>query len=181
MYVGVEDKLRREEEEKKEKLAKAWGPAKSEALWNHPQPIESADMQVDDEWVDNADMMKKNVMPVERRNDPADIIEINFRQYKVDELYIDTIVDNLFQDDQIIKTAQDRDFLFDAKKICEGNKPQVKECTMRVASMLICDVIERLNRFGDDTEAEKKSVLVFLPGLHEIFEFIEFIRDNYDT
>jgi HrpA-like RNA helicase len=51
---------------------------------------------------------------------------------------------------------------------------------MRVASMLICDVIERLNRFGDDLEAEKKSVLVFLPGLHEIFEFIEFIRENYD-
>jgi HrpA-like RNA helicase len=71
--------------------------------------------------------------------------------------------------------------LFDAKKICEGNKPQVKECTMRVASMLICDVIEKLNRFEDDQQSEeKKSVLVFLPGLHEIFEFIEFIRENYD-
>jgi HrpA-like RNA helicase len=51
---------------------------------------------------------------------------------------------------------------------------------MRVASMLICDVIQKLNRFEDNLEEDKKSVLVFLPGLHEIFEFIEFIRENYE-
>lgn len=50
---------------------------------------------------------------------------------------------------------------------------------MRVAAMLICDVIEKLNRFEDDVN-EKKSILVFLPGLHEIFEFIEFINETYD-
>jgi HrpA-like RNA helicase len=51
---------------------------------------------------------------------------------------------------------------------------------MRVAAMLICDVIERQNSFEDDPE-EKKSVLVFLPGLHEIFQFIEFISETYDS
>lgn len=51
---------------------------------------------------------------------------------------------------------------------------------MRVAAMLICDVIEKLNRFEDAEGEEKKSILVFLPGLHEIFEFIEFIRETYD-
>jgi HrpA-like RNA helicase len=51
---------------------------------------------------------------------------------------------------------------------------------MRVAAMIICDVIERLNRFEDDLTQEKKGVLVFLPGLHEIFEFIEFIKGTYD-
>jgi HrpA-like RNA helicase len=42
---------------------------------------------------------------------------------------------------------------------------------MRVAAMIVCDVIEKLNRFNDDIEieGEKKSILVFLPGLHEIF------------
>lgn len=34
VYVGVEDKLRKEEEERKEKLAKSWGPCKNEALWH---------------------------------------------------------------------------------------------------------------------------------------------------
>ncbi len=56
-------------------------------------------MEVDDEWVDNAQMMQKNVMPVEKRKDPAEVIEINFRLYQVEELYIDTIVDNILQDD----------------------------------------------------------------------------------
>ena len=51
---------------------------------------------------------------------------------------------------------------------------------MRVASILICDIIERQNTFKDDlTEDEKKGILIFLPGLHEIFEFIEFIKDFY--
>lgn len=50
---------------------------------------------------------------------------------------------------------------------------------MRVASLLICDVIERLNMFNDDVK-EKKSVLVFLPGYAEIFEFMDFINETYD-
>jgi len=45
--------------------------------------------------------------------------------------------------------------------------------------MLICDVIEKHNRFGDDLN-DKKSVLVFLPGLFEIFEFMDYINENYD-
>jgi|LauGreDrversion4_2_1035121.scaffolds.fasta_scaffold31188_3 HrpA-like RNA helicase len=137
-------------------------------------------MNEDDEWVDNAEISKKNVMPVEKRNDPADVIEINARLYKVEDLYIDGIVDNMLRDSEIPRTAQDRELLYEAKKVCEGNKPQVKESTMRVAAMLICDVIEKLNRFEDDPNEEKKSVLVFLPGLHEIFEFIEFINETYD-
>jgi HrpA-like RNA helicase len=56
---------------------------------------------------------------------------------------------------------------------------------MRVAAMIICDIIERLNVFADDTgvegeEVEKKSILVFLPGYHEIFEFMEYLKQFYD-
>lgn len=51
---------------------------------------------------------------------------------------------------------------------------------MRLAAMMICDVIEKFNRFEEDANEEKKSILVFLPGLHEIFEFIEFIQETYD-
>lgn len=62
-------------------------------------------------------------MPVEKRKDPADVIEINSRLFHVEDLYVDEIVDNMLGDKDIIKTQQDRELLFDAKKICEGNKP----------------------------------------------------------
>ncbi len=123
-------------------------------------------------------MQVKNVMPVEKMNDPADVIEINFRLFQVEELYVDQIVDSLLQDSDVKKDRQTVDLLLEARGSTEGNKPQVKDCTMRLAAMIICDVIERLDRFrdADEGEGDKRSVLVFLPGLHEIFEFIEFIR-----
>lgn len=34
-------------------------------------------------------MQSKNVMPVEKMSDPADVVEINFRIFHVEELYID--------------------------------------------------------------------------------------------
>ena len=57
-------------------------------------------------------------------------------------------------------------------------KANVKESAMRVASIVICDVIEKLNSF--DEKDEKASVLVFLPGLAEIFQFIEYMSEFYD-
>jgi len=59
-------------------------------------------------------------------------------------------------------------------------KPQIKEGTMRAASILICDVIERLDMFADGPY-EKKSVLCFLPGLAEIFQFMDFVQEWYKT
>ena len=50
---------------------------------------------------------------------------------------------------------------------------------MKLAATLICDVIEKLNRFQDAPE-DKKSVLVFLPGLFEIFEFIDYLTEAYE-
>jgi hypothetical protein len=47
---------------------------------------------------------------------------------------------------------------------------------MRVASMIICDIIEKLNSFDD---VGKPSILVFLPGFNEIFSFMEFIKEWY--
>lgn len=99
VYVGVEEKLKREEEERKEKLAKIWGPCKSEKDWSKvPKPDSTID---EDEWVDNADIIKKNLMPIERRNDPAEVIEINARMYPVEELYLEAIVDNMLGDKEI--------------------------------------------------------------------------------
>ena len=33
VYVGIEEKLKKEEEERKENLAKIWGPCKKEQQW----------------------------------------------------------------------------------------------------------------------------------------------------
>ena len=62
-------------------------------------------------------------MPVERMNDPADVIEINLRLYHVEELYIDMLADNLLSDKDIQKDQQTRELLFEAKNVTEGNKP----------------------------------------------------------
>ena len=127
VYVGIEEKLKREAEEKKNKLAVGWGPCKQEA-WDNTakkgdQAMASSDDTAEDAWVENEDISKKNVMPIEKKSDPAVVIEINARLFKVDEEYIDGIVKNLLSDTDIPKTAQDKDLLYDARNICEGNKP----------------------------------------------------------
>jgi HrpA-like RNA helicase len=48
---------------------------------------------------------------------------------------------------------------------------------MRVASLIVCDVIEKLNSFD---ERHKESVLIFLPGFAEIFQLIEYMNEFYD-
>ncbi|CDW71563.1 nucleic acid helicase [Stylonychia lemnae] len=177
VYVGVEEMMRQQEEEKKQKLERQWGPCKQED-WNNPAKYLEAQMQ-EDEWVEATEIHNKNVMPIEKQQDPADVIEINARLFEVKEFYLDQLVDNIRKDELIQKSAQDNDLLLESLSINECNKPQIKECSMKVASLLICDVIERFNRFQDD-ENDKKSILVFLPGLFEIFEFIDFINENYD-
>ena len=107
---------------------------------------------------------------------------INARCFKVEELYLDGIIKNIQQEvrrDRIKLSSQDKELLMEAQQTSSNYiKPQVKDCTMRTASIIICDVIERLNTF-QDAEA-KQSVLVFLPGLAEIFQFIDFIHESYD-
>ena len=50
---------------------------------------------------------------------------------------------------------------------------------MRVASLIVADIIEKLKRFGETGE-EKQSILIFLPGFAEIFQFIEYLSEFYD-
>ncbi len=48
---------------------------------------------------------------------------------------------------------------------------------MRVATVILCDVIERLNAFGENA---KYSALIFLPGLAEIYQFMEYLNEMND-
>lgn len=137
-------------------------------------------MEDEDEWVEESKDNGK-YMPIKKADDPADIIEINARMFKVTSYYIDQIIKNIQQQSTTLAlTAQDKELLHEAYESFHSNKPSIKEGVMRVASIIICEIIHRQNTFGDDTEVEeKKGILVFLPGLHEIFEFIDFIKDFY--
>lgn len=69
--------------------------------------------------------------------------------------------------------------LYEAIEFSHSNRPAIKEGVMRVASIVICQLIEKENTFKDDMNDEKKGILVFLPGYHEIFQFIDYIKDFY--
>lgn len=49
---------------------------------------------------------------------------------------------------------------------------------MRAASIIICDIITKKNAFNDES-GTPGSILVFLPGLAEIFQFMEYLREFY--
>jgi hypothetical protein len=38
-------------------------------------------MNDDDEWVESTGNLNRNIMPIEKANDPAEVIEINARLY----------------------------------------------------------------------------------------------------
>lgn len=137
-------------------------------------------MQDEDEWIEER-RDSRHVMPVKKAEDPAEVVEISARMFKVTEFYIDQIIKNIrIQSEKLKLTEQDKELLHEAVEAFNSNKPSIKEGVMRVAAFIICDIIERFNEFNDDLEEqEKKGILVFMPGLHEIFEFIEFINDFY--
>lgn len=62
------------------------------------------EVYADEEWVDNTALALKNKLPIERRNDPASVVEINARMFPVEELYIDSLVENLLKESKIEKT-----------------------------------------------------------------------------
>ena len=64
----------------------------------------------EDEWVENT-YGQKNAMPVEKKNDPAEIIEINARLYEVQEVYQDLVLSNLKSDRKNKLSLQDKNSL----------------------------------------------------------------------
>jgi HrpA-like RNA helicase len=122
-------------------------------------------------------------MPIKKMDDPADVVVINARCFKVTEYYIDDIIDNLLKENEkkrITLTLQDRELLMEARETQSSYlKANVKESAMRVATLVICEIIQKLNSF-DEVGEEKASVLIFLPGMAEIFAFIEYMGEFYD-
>ena len=111
-------------------------------------------------------------------DDKCSIIEINARMFEVREFYLDQVIKNIQQQAGLTLTMQDKEVLMESLEGTGTQKPLVKEGAMRAASIIICDIITNKNLFNDDLEAPK-SILVFLPGLAEIFQFMEFLREYY--
>jgi HrpA-like RNA helicase len=173
VYVGAQAQYDKEEEEKKRREETGWGPASS-TDWTSKQEED------EDQWVVTRPIVS---MPVRKAEDPADVVVINARCFKVTEFYIDDMIDNILKESEkkrIVLTPQDRELLVEAQQTSSAYlKANVKEAAMRVATIIICDVIERLNSFEEASEV-KASILIFLPGLAEILQFIEYIGEFYD-
>lgn len=117
---------------------------------------------------------------MDEADDPAELVEINARPFKVQEFYIDFIIKNIRADaDKLKLTQQDKELMYEAIEFSHSNRPAIKEGVMRVASIVICQLIEKENTFKDDLNDEKKGILIFLPGYHEIFQFVDYIKDFY--
>ena len=55
--------------------------------------MKEAKMLEEDEWVDEVDMDR---LPVEQRVDKALVVEINDRPFKVEEIYVEKVVSNVY-------------------------------------------------------------------------------------
>lgn len=111
--------------------------------------------------------MSNNQAPVAESVDKSVVIEINARMFEVSEFYLDAIVQNIKSQSGFNLSGQDREILQECLEFAGTQKPMVKEGAMRVASIIICDIIGERNAFNDSPN-ELKSILVFLPGLAEI-------------
>lgn len=96
VYEGVEELYKKQEEIREKKLKQEWGKADANA-WNNlcakqdDKSKEDNHMQDDDEWIEEKKGNAGN-MPVVKANDPAEVVEINARMFKVTEFYIDQII-----------------------------------------------------------------------------------------
>jgi hypothetical protein len=53
------------------------------------------------------------------------------------------MIQKIKRDDKRVLTSQDKDLISEAIEFMHSNKPTIKEGVMRVASIIICDFIER--------------------------------------
>jgi hypothetical protein len=98
----------------------------------------------DDHWVDNrpSNIMQ---MPVKEASDKCDVIEINARMFEVREFYLCQIFKNFKADKNLELSSQDKEIIHEVLEGQGTQKPMVKEGAMRAASLIICDVIHKLN------------------------------------
>lgn len=89
VYVGVEEQYEKEERERNLKLSKDWGRAEPQAWDKLARQAEyktsNSDNSDDDaeEWIDDKKDQRCQPNPVKRARDPADIVNINERNYRV--------------------------------------------------------------------------------------------------
>lgn len=90
VYQGAQAQYDKEEEERKKREEEGWGPANSKD-WLTSKPNSTA-CEEDDEWVTTKPVEKNPIKPQE---DPADVVVINARCFKVTEFYIDDMINNM--------------------------------------------------------------------------------------
>lgn len=107
----------------------------------------------------------KEEMPVAIRKTPAPVVNLNKQIYAIEIYYLDYILEGCYKMLKLPKT----DPVFESKtSIMNGARAGCSDETLRAATLLIVDLIELKNAFREKP-GEKRTILVFMPGLMEIF------------
>jgi HrpA-like RNA helicase len=116
---------------------------------------------------------KEESMPVSRKTDPAPVISINKHYFQVKVMYLEYVLQGLDQVLRISKTDPIYDWINNFNPAAAALDEQV----LRAAALLIVHLIEFENCFKEKP-GEKKTILVFMPGLYEINSLIDYIEDE---
>lgn len=107
VYVGVEEQYKKQEEAREKKLRQEWG--QGNGTWNgndwKVEKKSDSQMQDEDEWIEEK-RDNRHAMPVKKAIDPAEVVEISARMFKVTEFYIDQIIKNIRAESDKLKLTE---------------------------------------------------------------------------
>ena len=89
VYEGALEKQLAADYELQQRIQREWGPAAGKNAWdnlgNDPRKgrNDDTDMEDEDQWVETKEDEKRHQIPVVQTDDPAEMIEINARMFKI--------------------------------------------------------------------------------------------------
>ena len=95
-------------------------------------------------WGQTPKMTKKEEMPVQKYETPAPVINLNKKIYEIEIMYLDYILEGFHKTLRL--TKQDPVFESKTALLC-GGRAGVSEEMLRVATLLIVELIELKNCF----------------------------------
>ncbi|CAI2359838.1 unnamed protein product [Moneuplotes crassus] len=124
------------------------------------------------DWGNSADALTDE-MPVKRTNDPAVVIDVSSQSFAVKVTYLEFVLEGM---DEVLKIPK-TDPIYDIARNFNPAQASLDELTIRATSTLIVQLLEAKNSFKEEP-GNKRTILVFMPGLHEIMQLIETIENE---
>ena len=146
----------------KEEWGKVYNVEGEEDPWLTNKPVEG-------NWGQHKEQ-REDMMPIKRRCDPAIVIYLNQHTYAVKVTYYEYVLEGIEDVLKIPRTDQ----IFDSFHNFNAASASLDEQVMRATALLIVHLIEVQNSFREDP-GDKKTILVFMPGLFEIMQLHDMI------